>query len=82
MNWDQIKNNWNQVSDRIRRMWGKLSDDDLVAIAGDRDRLTCCIQQRYGYKRDQVEKMVNEFAERPNPEHQPLNSGRGIQVNF
>ena len=37
MNWDQIKCNWKQVSDKIKLTWGKLSEDDLAAIAGKRD---------------------------------------------
>ncbi len=39
MNWDQIKCNWKQVSDKIKLTWGKLSEDDLAAIAGQRDLL-------------------------------------------
>ncbi len=36
MNWDQIKGNWQQVCDKIQVTWGKLSEDDLTAIAGRR----------------------------------------------
>ena len=39
MNWDQIKRNWKQVSDKIKVTWGKLSEKDLTTIAGDRDQL-------------------------------------------
>lgn len=42
MNWDQIKCNWIQVCDKIKVTWGKLSEDDLAAIAG-------LLQERYGY---------------------------------
>ena len=40
MNWDQIKRNWKQASDKIKVTWGKFSEDDLAAIAGDRNLLT------------------------------------------
>ena len=48
MNWDQIKCNWIQVCDKIKLTWGKLSEDDLAAIAGNRDLLSDMLQQRYG----------------------------------
>ena len=37
MNWDQIKVNWTAVCDKIKCTWGKLSEDDLAAIGGQRD---------------------------------------------
>ena len=45
MNWDQIKCNWKEVSDRIKLTWGKLSEDDLTAITGKRDRLPACCRK-------------------------------------
>lgn len=62
MNWDQIKGDWKQVSDKIKLTWGKLSEDDLTAIAGDREQLTGLLQARYGYERTKAEKKVDEFA--------------------
>ena len=62
MNWDQIIRNWKQVSDKIKRTWGKLSDDDLAVIAGKRDLLASLLQQRYGYEKLQAETKVDDFA--------------------
>lgn len=39
MNWDTIKGNWKQMSGKVKQKWGKLTDDDLTAIAGKRDAL-------------------------------------------
>ena len=63
MNWDQIKSNWKQVCDKIQVTWGKLSEDDLTAIAGRREQLTGCLQERYGYARAMAEKKVDDFAQ-------------------
>jgi len=63
MNWDQIKNNWKAVSDNIKISWGKLSDDDLAAIAGQRDQLVTMLQERYGYATVVAQTKVDEFAE-------------------
>jgi uncharacterized protein YjbJ (UPF0337 family) len=63
MNWDQLKCNWKQVSEKIKRTWGKLSKDDLTAIAGKRDLLSGLLQQRYGYAKVQAETTVDDFAQ-------------------
>ena len=56
MNWDEIENNWEQVTDKIKVTWGKLSEDDLAAIAGKRDLLSGLLQERYGYEKVQADK--------------------------
>jgi uncharacterized protein YjbJ (UPF0337 family) len=66
MNWDQIKRNWIQVCDEIKVTWGKLSEDDLAAIAGNRDLLSDMLQQRYGYATVLAETKVDDFAQRLN----------------
>ena len=68
MNWDQIKNNWTEVSDKIKLTWGKLSEDDLTAIAGQRDRLAGLLQERYGYEKVVAENKVDQFALGLNPQ--------------
>ncbi len=64
MNWDQIKNNWNEVSDKIKLTWGKLSEDDITAIAGQRDQFARLLQERYGYEQENAENAVDQFAQR------------------
>lgn len=39
MNWDRIEGNWTEFKGRVKQQWGKLTDDDLMAIEGDRDEL-------------------------------------------
>jgi len=62
MNWDQIKRDWKQVSAKIKVTWGKLSEDDLEAIAGRREQFAGLLQERYGYAKDQADKALDEFA--------------------
>ncbi len=58
MNWDQIQGNWKQVTGKAREQWAKLTDDDLKAIEGHRERLAGKIQERYGIAKEEVEKQV------------------------
>jgi uncharacterized protein YjbJ (UPF0337 family) len=64
MNWDRIEGNWKQVQGTVKEQWGKLTDDDLTVIAGQRDQLEGKLQDRYGYTRDQVKKDVDDWLSR------------------
>lgn len=64
MNWDQIKSNWGVVSGEIKRIWGKLSEADIVGYAGQRDQLACMLDKRYGYAAVVAQNKVDEFAQR------------------
>ena len=61
MNWDQIKGDWKQFKGKVKEKWGKLTDDDWTTIAGKKDELVGKLLQRYGYKKDQAEKEVDNF---------------------
>jgi uncharacterized protein YjbJ (UPF0337 family) len=58
MNWDQVKGQWKQMKGSARKQWGKLTDDDLDVIAGERERLVGLIQERYGITKEEAEKQI------------------------
>ncbi len=58
MNADQIKGSWKQVKGKIKQQWGKLTDDDLTVINGQRDQLLGKLQERYGYTKEQAEREI------------------------
>jgi uncharacterized protein YjbJ (UPF0337 family) len=64
MNWDQVKGEWKQLKGSMREQWAKLTDDDLEAAAGDRDKLLGKIQERYGYEKDRAAKFIDEAIEK------------------
>lgn len=61
MDWDRIAGNWKQFTGKAREQWGKLTDDDLVEIAGRREQLEGKLQERYGYDKDQIRKEVDDW---------------------
>ena len=61
MNWDKIAGEWKQAKGKLRSKWGKLTDDDLETIAGKKDILVGRLQERYGWKKDQAEKDVDDY---------------------
>jgi uncharacterized protein YjbJ (UPF0337 family) len=52
---DILKGQWNQLKGRIRQQWGRLTDDDVARIQGDRDVLVGKIQELYGRTRVEAE---------------------------
>jgi uncharacterized protein YjbJ (UPF0337 family) len=62
MNWDQIEGKWKQSVGKVKEKWGKLTDDDLMAINGQRDQLIGKIQERYSIAKDAAQKQVDEFT--------------------
>jgi uncharacterized protein YjbJ (UPF0337 family) len=61
MNWDQVKGKWKQVKGSAKTHWGKLTDDDLDVVAGQRDQLVGRIQERYGIAKDDAQRQVDEW---------------------
>ena len=61
MNSDQWQGKWKQVKGAIKERWGKLTDDDLDVIAGQRDQLAGRIQERYGIAKEAARKQVDEW---------------------
>jgi uncharacterized protein YjbJ (UPF0337 family) len=61
MNWDVIKGKWKQFEGGVKSKWGKLTDNDLKQIEGDREKLIGKVQERYGHNRQKAEKEVDEW---------------------
>jgi len=64
MNRDVLEGKWKQLKGEARRQWGKLTDDELDMIAGDKDKLVGLVQERYGYAREKAAQEVDEFLNR------------------
>jgi len=45
----------------VRKQWGKLTDDDLERIAGERDQLIGRLQYRYGIAKDEADRQVRNW---------------------
>lgn len=48
MDWDQFEGKWKQVKGAVKQRWGNLTDDHLIVIDGNKDRLIGRLQERYG----------------------------------
>ena len=61
MNWTTLQGNWNETKGKVKSKFGRLTDDDLMQVQGQRDRLVGVIQQKYGIAREKAEEQLDEF---------------------
>lgn len=62
MNWEQIEGQWKQLKGHARSTWAKLTDDDMRNLVGKKDVLVGKIQQRYGIRKEDAEKQVDDWV--------------------
>lgn len=61
MDWDRISGNWEHWKGRIRERWGRLTDDHLDVIAGQREQLAGRIQEVYGLSHEEAERQLRNW---------------------
>ncbi len=64
MNSDIFEGNWKQFKGEVKNTWGKITDDELDQIEGNRDKMLGVIQERYGIARDEAEKQLSDFEQK------------------
>lgn len=64
MNWDQIKTEWKDIKGKARVEWGKLTDDELVRIKGNREQLEAALQKRYGIAKEEAQQQVDDWTKK------------------
>lgn len=64
MKWDFAEGSWKQMKGKVRKRWGKLTDDELEQVKGDRDQMIGLIQRKYSIGREEAEKQVDEWRAR------------------
>ena len=64
MNLDMIHGKWKQMMVDVKIQWGKLTDDDMIQIDGNKDKLIGLVQQRYGRTKEAAQTEVDKFYEK------------------
>jgi uncharacterized protein YjbJ (UPF0337 family) len=60
--WDRIKADWKDLKGKARVQWGKLTDDDVAQIQGNREQLEAAVERRYGVAKKEAQRQVDEWA--------------------
>lgn len=58
---DYVQINWVKLKPKIRKHWGKLTDDDLDQLNGKSEELINVIRKRYGYGKAQAEIEIHKW---------------------
>jgi uncharacterized protein YjbJ (UPF0337 family) len=61
MNWEQIRGNWEQAKGELKVRWANLTDDDLLLIDGEKDKLVGNLQEKYGITKEEALKQVEDM---------------------
>ncbi len=62
MSWDQIEGNWKRFRIEIQKSLGKLTDDELDQIAGNRTKLIGNIQESFRKTKQEAEEMIDKWG--------------------
>lgn len=57
-----FKGKWTQMKGEAKKQWGKLTDDDLDVINGEKDKLIGKLQEKYGHTREQAQTEYNNWS--------------------
>jgi uncharacterized protein YjbJ (UPF0337 family) len=64
MNWDQIQGKWKQFTGEVQSNWGKLTNDDLQEVKGDRTKLSGKLQERYGVGKEEADRQIDHWMKK------------------
>jgi uncharacterized protein YjbJ (UPF0337 family) len=51
---------WEQLTGRVKSVWGSITDDDLTKAEGDYERLIGVLKEKTGKTREQLEEALGE----------------------
>ena len=63
MNWEQIEGDWGRFRIMIKLHWSRLTDRQLDAVAGKRDRLVETIQAAYRMSQGSADRQLADWQE-------------------
>jgi uncharacterized protein YjbJ (UPF0337 family) len=64
---DEVKGKWKQQVGAAKIAWGKLTEDELLKLEGQEQKLSGLVQERYAITRDEADKQVKAFFAKQKP---------------
>ena len=64
MNKDIFQGSWEEAKGKMKKVWGKLTDNDYKEIEGNHQEIFGKLQKHYGYTKDEVEKLIKDFQDK------------------
>jgi uncharacterized protein YjbJ (UPF0337 family) len=76
MNKEQFEGSWQQFKGELKKKWGQFTDNDLLETEGDYDKFLGVIEKRYGDKKEEVKRWVENWYGRRNVESRKATESR------
>jgi len=51
---------WEQLTGKVKSLWGDVTDDELMKVKGDYERLVGVLKERTGKTREQIEEELEK----------------------
>jgi len=61
MNWDRLQVKWSEMRGPLRHRWGRLTEEDLDVIGGQRDIFIGRVAERYSIDRVEAQQRIEEW---------------------
>jgi len=62
MNQDQAKGAFEQLKGKAKRVWGELTDDDMLKSEGSEDKLYGLIQEKFGDTKEAIKAKLDKIT--------------------
>ncbi len=56
------KNRWQELTGAVRDRWSALTEDDVLSVRGNTERLISVLQTRYGFAREEAIKELTAWS--------------------
>ncbi|GMX60406.1 CsbD family protein [Paenibacillus elgii] len=61
MDTNVLKGKWRQLKGEAQKQWGKLTDDDLDVINGEKETLLGKLQEKYGHTKEAAQEEYDRW---------------------
>ncbi|MCM3272418.1 CsbD family protein [Paenibacillus elgii] len=61
MDTNVLKGKWRQLKGEAQKQWGKLTDDDLDVINGEKEKLLGKLQEKYGHTKEAAQEEYDRW---------------------
>ena len=62
MNKQQMDGSWDMIKGQAKRIWGELTDDDLMKAEGSVEKLFGTIEKRFGDTKEQIQSKLEKLG--------------------
>jgi uncharacterized protein YjbJ (UPF0337 family) len=61
MNKEQVEGKFQQLNGEIKKLWGRMTDDEITLLDGQEDSFYGKLKEKYGIAREEGEKRLKEI---------------------